>query len=119
MYLLVLFLYIYYAIELWRVVNMGFNMTQTKFYSEFCLFAHIFDLIEASLCHFNIDQIKCFDFIDRVPNFWTARLTTPNNNGNDIAVLSSYFKRTHYNKLILKFSNDFFNLNAFLLIFSY
>src|SRR3989344_4934925 len=42
-----------------------------------------------------IDQIKCFDFIDRVPNFWTARLTTPNNNGNDIAVLSSYFKRNH------------------------
>jgi len=41
------------------------------------------------------DENRCNEFKESDTDFWIARLTTPNSQGNNITMLSSYFKRNH------------------------
>ncbi len=41
------------------------------------------------------NETKCNDFKESAKDFWIARLTTPNDQGNNISMLSSYFKRNN------------------------
>ena len=41
------------------------------------------------------DENRCNEFKESDTDFWIARLTTPNSQGNNITMLSSYFERNH------------------------